>query len=134
GMIALNRAGFDASGMDFLLGEGRFVAPKTLEVQLAGGGTRRLIAARVFINTGTRAAVPDTPGLADARPLTHVSALELDRLPEHVVILGGGFIGLEFGQAFRRFGSRVTIVQRGAQLAPREDPDVAEGIFQVFRE
>jgi pyruvate/2-oxoglutarate dehydrogenase complex dihydrolipoamide dehydrogenase (E3) component len=134
GMIALNRAGFDASGMDFLLGEGRFVAPKTLEVRLADGGTRRLTAARVFINTGTRAAVPDTPGLADARPLTHVSALELDRLPEHLVILGGGFIGLEFGQAFRRFGSRVTIVQRGPQLAPREDADVAEGILQVFRE
>lgn len=134
GMVALNRAQFEASGMDLVLGEGRFVAPKTLEVRLAEGGTRRLTAERVFISTGSRAAIPDVPGMAAAQPLTHISALELDRLPEHLLVLGGGYIGMEMGQAFRRLGSRVTIIQRGRQLAPREDPDVAEAVLQVFRE
>lgn len=133
-MIEANRASFVASGMDFILGEGKFIAPKTLEVRLNDGGTRRLTAEHVFLNTGTRAAMPDVPGLLEAKPLTHVEALELDRVPEHLLVLGGGFIGMELGQAFRRFGSRVTIVQHGPQIAPREDADVVAELMSLFRD
>ncbi len=103
-------------------------------MRLAGGGTRRLTGERVFLNLGTRATIPEIPGLAAAAPLTHVEALELGRLPEHLTVLGGGYVALELAQAFRRFGSRVTVLQRGPQLAPREDPDVAEAVRTVFVE
>src|SRR5262249_14121502 len=86
------------------------------------------------VNTGSRAAIPDVPGMIDARPLTHVTALELDRLPGHLVVLGGGFVGLEFAQAYRRFGSRVTVIDRNPRLAPREDPDVGAALHELFRE
>jgi pyruvate/2-oxoglutarate dehydrogenase complex dihydrolipoamide dehydrogenase (E3) component len=82
----------------------------------------------------TNAAIPDVPGVQAAKPLTHVEALELDHVPEHVVVLGGGFVGLEFAQSMRRFGSRVTIVERGRQLVGREDPDVAEAILHLFHD
>jgi pyruvate/2-oxoglutarate dehydrogenase complex dihydrolipoamide dehydrogenase (E3) component len=134
GMVAANQAAFDASGLELIRGEGRFIGPKTVEVKVQNGGVRRFTATRVFINTGSRSALPEIKGLAASMPLTHVSALELDRLPEHLVVLGGGYIGMEFAQAFRRLGSRVTIVQHGAQLAPREDPDVAAAVHQVFRD
>jgi pyruvate/2-oxoglutarate dehydrogenase complex dihydrolipoamide dehydrogenase (E3) component len=107
------------------MGTGHFVAPKTLEVRLNDSGTRLLTGDRVFLNVGTHATIPDIPGLAAAHPLTHIEALELDRLPEHLIVLGGGYVGLEFAQAYRRFGSRVTMVERGPQLVGREDPDVA---------
>src|SRR5262245_58264093 len=104
------------------MGDGRFVAPKTLEVrQRDGEGTRVLKGERIFLNVGTRATIPPVPGLADARPLTHVEALELDRLPAHLIVLGGGYVGLEMAQAYRRFGSRVTVIQRAPQLLDRED-------------
>jgi len=134
GMIAIHQTRFAANGLEFVLGEGRFVAPKTIEVRLADGGTRRLEGERVFLNLGTRATIPNIPGLAAAAPLTHIEALELDRLPGHLIVLGGGYVGLEMAQAFRRFGSRVTIIQRGPQLATREDPDVAEAIRTMFVE
>src|SRR5262245_14091007 len=115
------------------MGDGRFVAPKTLEVrQRDGEGTRVLKGERIFLNVGTRATIPPVPGLADARPLTHVEALELDRLPAHLIVLGGGYVGLEMAQAYRRFGSRVTVIQRAPQLLDREDPDVAEAIRELF--
>ena len=132
GMIAIHKARFAADGLEFILGEGRFHAPRTIEVQLRQGGVRHLEGERVFLDLGTRAAVPDIPGLAAAAPLTHVEALELDRLPAHLIVLGGGYVGLEMAQAFRRFGSRVTVVERAPQLAPREDPDVAEAIRAIF--
>jgi pyruvate/2-oxoglutarate dehydrogenase complex dihydrolipoamide dehydrogenase (E3) component len=88
----------------------------------------------VFLNLGTRASIPNVPGIEDAGALTHVEALDLDRLPEHLIVLGGGFVGLELSQAMRRFGARVTIVERGAQLAPREDPDVAGALLELFRD
>jgi pyruvate/2-oxoglutarate dehydrogenase complex dihydrolipoamide dehydrogenase (E3) component len=132
GLIAIHRARFAADGLEFILGEGRFVAPRMIEVQLAQGGIRRLEGERVFLNLGTRAAIPDIPGLAGAAPLTHVEALELDRLPAHLIVLGGGYVGLEMAQAFRRFGSRVTVIEQAPQLAPREDPDVAEAIRAIF--
>ncbi len=134
GMIAIHQKRFAADGLEFVLGEGRFIAPKTIEVRLAEGGTRRLEGERVFLNLGTRATIPDIPGLAAAAPLTHIEALELDRLPGHLIVLGGGYVGLEMAQAFRRFGSRVTIIQRGPQLAAHEDPDVAEAIRTMFIE
>src|SRR5258708_26140638 len=132
GMIAINKARFAANGLEFILGEGRFVAPRTVEVRLAQGGTRRLEGERVFLDLGTRAAIPDIPGMAGAAPLTHVEALELDRLPPHLIVLGGGYVGLEMAQAFRRFGSRVTVIEQAHQLAPREDPDVAAAILAIF--
>lgn len=133
-LVALHLDLYRKSGAELILGDGRFVAPKTLEVSLRDGGTRMLKAERVFLNLGTRATIPSTPGLADARPLTHIEVLELDRLPEHLIVLGGGYVGLEFAQAYRRFGSRVTIVEHGPRLASREDPDVGEAITQLFRD
>jgi pyruvate/2-oxoglutarate dehydrogenase complex dihydrolipoamide dehydrogenase (E3) component len=86
----------------------------------------------VFLNLGTRATIPDVPGLADARPMTHIEILELDRLPPHLVVIGGGYVGLEFAQAYRRFGSRVTVVQHAPQLLAPEDEDVARAILELF--
>jgi pyruvate/2-oxoglutarate dehydrogenase complex dihydrolipoamide dehydrogenase (E3) component len=131
GLIAIHKTRFAANGLEFILGEGRFVGPRTVEVQ-TGAGTRRLEAERVFLNLGTHAAIPDIHGLSDAAPLTHVEALELDRLPAHLIVLGGGYIGLEMAQAFRRFGSRVTVIEQAPQLASREDPDVADAIRAIF--
>ena len=133
-MIAIHRTRFAANGLEFILGEGRFVAPMTIEVHLAEGGPRHLEGQSVFLDLGTHATIPDIPGLAAVGPLTHVEALELDRLPEHVVVLGGGYVGLEMAQASRRFGSEVTVVEQGPQLVPREDPDVAEAIRRMFLE
>jgi len=132
GLIAIHKARFAADGLEFILGEGRFAAPGTIEVRLTQGGIRRLEGERVFLDLGTRAAVPDIPGLISATALTHVEALELDRLPAHLIVLGGGYVGLEMAQAFRRFGSRVTVIERARQLAPREDPDVAEAVRAIF--
>jgi pyruvate/2-oxoglutarate dehydrogenase complex dihydrolipoamide dehydrogenase (E3) component len=132
GLVALHLDLYHKSGAELILGDGRFVAPKTLEVRLRDGGTRQLTGERVFLNVGTRATIPPVPGLADARPLTHIEALELDRLPTHLIVLGGGYVGLELAQAYRRFGSRVTVIERGPQLAGREDPDVSEALGQLF--
>src|SRR5205814_5137323 len=106
----------------------RCIAPKTLGVRLNDGGTRLLTGERVFVNVGTHGTIPPIPGLVDSRPMTNIELLELDRLPEHLVVLGGGYVGLEFAQAYQRFGSRVTVVAHGPQLLVREDPDVAEEV------
>ena len=113
-------------------GTGRFVAPKTLEVRLNDGGTRELAGDQVFLNIGTRAAIPSVPGLETARPLTHIEALELDYWPPHLIVLGGGYVGLELAQAYRRVGSRATIIQSGPQLLSREDPDVADEMQRIL--
>jgi pyruvate/2-oxoglutarate dehydrogenase complex dihydrolipoamide dehydrogenase (E3) component len=134
GLIALHLELYKKSGAELIMGEGRFTAPKTLEVRLQNGDMRVLTGERVFLNLGTRATLPPTTGLADARPLTHIEALELDRLPSHLIVLGGGYVGLEFAQAYRRFGSRVTVVEHGPQLVSREDPDVADAIRGLFAE
>ena len=120
--------------LDLLLGEARFTGPKALEVRLNDGGTSRITGDRVFINTGLRAASPPIPGLDTVPTLDSTSIMELDVVPEHLLVLGGGYVGLEFAQMFRRFGSRVTIVQRGPQLLGREDPDVAEAVAAILRE
>jgi pyruvate/2-oxoglutarate dehydrogenase complex dihydrolipoamide dehydrogenase (E3) component len=133
-LVAAHWARFTANGLDFILGEGCFIAPRTIEVRLAEGGTRRLEGERVFLDLGTHALVPDIPGLAAAKPLTHVEALELNRLPARLIVLGGGYVGVELAQAFRRFGSEVTVVQHGSQLLPREDPDLAEALGTILVE
>jgi pyruvate/2-oxoglutarate dehydrogenase complex dihydrolipoamide dehydrogenase (E3) component len=130
--IHLNK--FQAAGDELILGDGTFVAPRTLHVAVRDGGERTLTADRVFVNLGTRAAIPDMPGLREARPMTHVEALDLQRRPDHLIVLGGGYVGLELGQALRRLGSRVTVIDRGSQLAANEDADVAEAILQLFRD
>src|SRR5262245_3984727 len=130
--IAAHRENYKASGTELILGSGRFVAPKTLEVQVNDGGTRVLIADRLFINVGTHASIPSMPGLEAARPLTNIEALELDYLPPHLIVLGGGYVGLEFAQAYRRFGSTVTVIEHGPQLMSREDSDVSEELQRIL--
>ena len=134
GMIAIHRRKFAVPHLEFLLAEGFLVGPRTVEARLAEGGSRRFVADRLFLNLGTRATIPDIPGLADARPLTHVEALEIDRLPSHLIVIGGGYVGVEFAQAFRRFGSQVTVLEFGTQLLGREDADVAAAVLSVFEE
>ena len=133
GLVSMHMDKYKESGAELVLGEGSFVGPNTIEVRLRNGGIRTLQGDRVFLNLGTHATIPDLPGLRAARPLTHVEALELDRLPSHLIVLGGGYVGLEFGQAFVRFGSRVTVLERGPQLLPREDKDVAGALLEFLR-
>src|SRR5882724_8918158 len=129
--VAFHRQKFRETGAELIMGEARFVAPKAVEVQLSDGGTRQLSGERVFLNLGTRPSIPPIPGLADAA-MTNIELLELDRVPEHMVVLGGGYVGLEFAQAYRRFGSRITLVQRGPQLLAREDADVADAMLRLL--
>jgi pyruvate/2-oxoglutarate dehydrogenase complex dihydrolipoamide dehydrogenase (E3) component len=123
-----------AENVELLFGEGRFTAPKVVEVTLKAGGARTLTADAIFINTGAQPARPAIDGLDSVDALDSTSIMELSAVPEHLLILGGGYIGLEFGQMFRRFGSTVTVVQRGSQLLAREDPDVAEEVLKVLQE
>ena len=134
GLIAMHLDNYKASGAELIMGTGRFIAPKTIEVSLNDGGTRVLTGDRVALNLGTHATIPDIPGLAAVKPLTNIEALELDRLPDHLVVIGGGYVGLELAQAYRRFGSRVSIIEAGPQLAGREDSDVAAAILEMLRD
>jgi len=122
------------AGVDLLMGEAAFVDAKTLDVRLNAGPSRRISADKIFINTGARPFVPAVAGLEHVPFLDSTSVMELDHVPEHLLVLGGGYVGLEFGQMFRRFGSRVTIVQRGAQVLTREDADIAESVTEILRE
>jgi pyruvate/2-oxoglutarate dehydrogenase complex dihydrolipoamide dehydrogenase (E3) component len=129
------RAALDKQrGDELIFGEAAFVAPRTLHVALRDGGERTLTADRVFVNLGSRATIPDTSGLREAKPLTHIEALDLQRRPDHLIVLGGGYVGLELSQALRRLGSRVTLVERGSQLAAKEDADISQAILQLFRD
>lgn len=118
--------------LEFILGEARFTGDRMVEITLRDGQPRTLAGKHVVINTGARPAAPTIPGLAELEPLTNETIMELDVVPEHLLIIGGGFEGVEFAQMFRRFGSRVTIIQRGAQLLSREDPDVSQAVRQTF--
>ena len=131
-LVDIHLNNFRNRGTELIMGTGRFVAPRTIEVALNDGTTRWLRGKNVIIGTGTRATIDDIPGLADAGPLTHIEALELDVVPEHLLVLGGGYIGLEFAQAMRRFGSRVTVIERNSRLVHREDEDVADGLRALF--
>jgi pyruvate/2-oxoglutarate dehydrogenase complex dihydrolipoamide dehydrogenase (E3) component len=123
---------FKQTGAEFILGSGRFLEPRTLEVVLPGGATRRLRGVNVIVSTGTRARLDPIPGLAEAQPLTHIEALELDQVPGHLIVIGGGYVGLELSQALRRFGSQVTVIDRNDRLLHNEDDDVTKAIAGLF--
>jgi len=123
---------FAASGAELIMGSGRFVEPKTIEVTSAEGTTRLLRGQRVVLNLGTHATIAPTPGLRESKPLTHIEALELDYVPAHLLILGGGYVGAEFAQAMRRFGSRVTVMEHHPRLLHREDEDISSGLQELF--
>jgi len=132
-MVDFHLRAFKASGLELVLGWGRFVEPRVIEVA-TDSGPRRLTGTRIYLDLGTRAAIPPVPGLADAAPLTHVEILKLDVLPRRLLILGGGYIGMEMAQAFRRLGSEVVVIEHGPQLAGREDDDFAAAIQDLFQE
>jgi pyruvate/2-oxoglutarate dehydrogenase complex dihydrolipoamide dehydrogenase (E3) component len=126
---------FKQTGAEFILGSGRFVGPKTLEVALVvDGTTRRLRRVNVIVSTGTRAASEPTPGLSNAQPLTHIEALELDEIPGQLIVIGGGYVGLELSQVMRRFGSKVTVIDRNDSLLHLENDDVTSGLANLFRD
>lgn len=124
----------ETPNLDFLKGEARFTGPKAISVRLEDGTERTLTADKIFINTGARPTIPEIDGLDGVPYLTSTSVMELGAVPGHLIVLGGGYIGLEFAQMFRRFGSAVTVIQRGKQLAPREDEDISEEIAKIFGE
>src|SRR5579863_2089171 len=128
------RSARNTEGLDLFMGAAHFTGVKTIEVQLNTGETRLLSANTIFINAGERPAKPSLPGIENVPYFNSTSIMELDTVPEHLLVLGGGYVGLEFGQMFRRFGSEVTIVQRGAHLLAREDNDVAEAVADIMRE
>jgi pyruvate/2-oxoglutarate dehydrogenase complex dihydrolipoamide dehydrogenase (E3) component len=121
-------------GVDLIMGEANFTGSHTLELRLNNGEMRQLIAGTIFINAGARPAQPSIPGVDAVATLNSTSIMELDEVPDHLLVVGGGYIGLEFGQLFRRFGSQVTVIQRDAGLLAREDPDVAEEVANIMRE
>jgi pyruvate/2-oxoglutarate dehydrogenase complex dihydrolipoamide dehydrogenase (E3) component len=123
-----------SENVDLLMGEASFVAPKSLDVHMNDGSTQQLTSDLIFINTGECPSTPQIQGLEEVPYLDSTSIMELDVVPKHLIVVGGGYIGLEFGQMFRRFGSNVTIVQRGKQLLKREDPDIAEEVEKILRE
>jgi pyruvate/2-oxoglutarate dehydrogenase complex dihydrolipoamide dehydrogenase (E3) component len=134
GLVDIHVANYKASGTDLIMGSGRFVGPKTLEVATTKGQKRVLRGKKVVINTGTRATIEPIPGLAEAKLLTHIEALELDRIPGHLLVIGGGYVGLEFAQAMRRFGSRATVIERNSRLVYREDEDISSALHDLFKD
>ncbi|MGE3797356.1 MAG: mercuric reductase [Thermomicrobiales bacterium] len=121
-------------GLDLYRGRALFTGPRSLTIAMNTGDERRLASEQIFINAGGRPSTPDLPGLDQVAFLDSTSIMELSNLPEHLIVLGGGYFGLEFGQMFRRFGSRVTIVQRGSQLIGREDSDIASAVLDILEE
>ena len=133
-LIAIHHAAFRSSGAELIMGTARLTGPKTVSVALNDGSARVLTADQLFLNLGTHALIPDVEGLRAAAPLTNIEALELDRLPEHLIVIGGGYVGLELAQAFRRFGSAVTIIETGPRLAAREDQDVSAAVLELMHD
>ena len=132
GLNEMYMENYRQTGGEFILGAGRFVAPRTVEAALPDGTTRQLRGTNVIVSTGTRATLEAIPGLAEAQPLTHIEALELDQVPENLLVIGGGYIGAEFSQAMRRFGSKVTLIDRNGRLMSKEDPDVCEALGSLL--
>ena len=132
GLIQIHLDKYKATGAELIMGTATFTGPCTVQVQLNSGGRRTLVGERVFLNLGTHASIPPVPGLAEAAPLTHIEILELDRVPQHLIVIGGGYVGLEFAQAYRRFGSRVTIIQHGAHLLAGQDADVVNEVSRIL--
>src|SRR5262249_45082338 len=134
GLNAMYLENYKETGAEFILGAGRFIAPRTVEAALPNGTTRQLRGTNVIVRTGTRAALDGIPGLVEAQPLTHVEALELDRVPEHLLVLGGGYVGMELSQAMRRFGSKVTVIERNQRFMQKEDQDVCDALRNLFED
>ncbi|NUY01455.1 FAD-dependent oxidoreductase [Paraburkholderia youngii] len=134
GMVEINRRALQQSGLELVIGSGSFVAPRRILVRMDDGNEQLFSGDNVYINTGTVAAIPNIPGLRDASPMTHVEALSLDVLPENLIVLGGGYIGLEMAQAFRRLGSQVTLIHDLPRVAMREDEDISLEIQRAFVE
>ena len=122
------------TGAEFILGIGRFIAPRTVEVALADRTIRQLRGTNVIVSTGTRATIEAIPGLAEAQPLTHIEALELDEVPEHLLVIGGGYVGVEMSQAMRRFGSEVSVIDLNQRLMSKEDEDVCQGVRDLLED
>src|SRR5262249_33454674 len=119
---------FKKTGVELILGSGRFIGPRTLEVTQLDGISRRIQGDKVIISTGTHATIEGIPGLAESQPLTHIEALALDMIPAHLIVIGGGYVGLELSQAMRRFGRNAFVIYRNKPLLHREDEDVSEGL------
>jgi len=134
GIVQVHLDKYHQAGDELIFGDGTFVAPRTLHVALRDGGERMLTADRVFVDLGTHATMPDTPGLRETKPMTHIEALDLQRCPEHLIVLGGGYVGLELSQALRRLGSRVTLIERSPQLIANEDGDVSQAVLRLFQD
>jgi pyruvate/2-oxoglutarate dehydrogenase complex dihydrolipoamide dehydrogenase (E3) component len=132
GNVEAHLNNYKSSGTDLILGTGTFVGPRTISVELNEGGRRVVSGKQVVISVGTRAAIGAVPGLAEVQPMTHIDALELDVVPRHLLILGAGFVGMEFAQAMRRFGSEVTVLDRNDRVLRGEDEDISEGLEQLF--
>jgi probable pyridine nucleotide-disulfide oxidoreductase len=132
GMVAAHRKMFADSGMDFIMGSARFIAPRTAEIETHDGDIRLLRGADVVINTGTTPAIPDLPGVAESGAWTSETILELERLPSQLIILGGGYVGCEFASMYALFGSQVIMLQSRSQLLHREDPDIAAEVAEIL--
>jgi len=124
----------EADGLDLIMGTGCFAGRDRIEVVTDSGRKHEIRADKIFLNTGLRPRVPELRGLDRVPYLDSTSVMELDEVPQHLLILGGGYIGVEFGQMFRRFGSEVTIVQRGSQLLSHEDEDIADEVAKILCE
>ena len=134
GIVQVHLDKYHEAGDELIFGDGTLVAPRTVHVALRDRGERTLTADRVFVNLGTHATMLDTPGLRQAKPMTHIKALDLQRRPDHLIVLGGGYVGLELSQALRRLGSRVTLIERSPQLISNEDADVSQAVLQLFQD
>src|SRR5580692_10456710 len=133
-LVDIHLDNYKKSGAELVMGAGRFVGPKTIEIDLADGGKRTFRGKNVVINTGSRATLEPIPGLTEAKPLTHIEALELDHIPKHLLVLGAGYVGLELAQAFRRFGSEVTLLDRNSRFVHNEDEDISQGLEEMCRD
>lgn len=129
-----NERRLEQNGVELLMGEAQFSDAKNVTVHMNSGETQKISGDLIFINAGARPSKPDLPGIDTVRWLDSTSIMELDQVPEHLIVLGGGYVGLEFGQMFRRFGAQVTVVQRGARLLAREDADIADAVATIMRE
>jgi len=134
GLNEMYMENYRKTGAEFILGTGRFVAPRTVEAALPDGSIRELRGTNVIVSTGTRATLEPIPGLAETQPLTHIEALELDEVPEHLLVIGGGYVGVELSQAMRRFGSKVTVIDRNALLMSKEDEDVCVALNRLLED
>ena len=134
GLNATYLENYRNTGAEFIMATARFIAPRTVEIALPNGTTRQLRGTNVIVSTGTRATLEAIPGLVEAQPLTHIEALELDHVPEHLLVIGGGYVGIELSQAMRRFGSKVTVIDRNQRLMQKEDEDVCEALRNLLED